>query len=404
MKLKLDLICRIGKALHEYGTSAHRLEAILNHLSKILGLKGNFFSTPTYLAVSIDFINENGEFEQFTRHLRVNPGETNLFKMQLIDELANSIADSEISIKEAIAKIDEIKKQSNPYNNFIILLAFSVTSLSLALIFKGGFLETALSFVFGIIVGALAIASSYSEKIKQIFELFSSFLVTFISYSYFHLSTDFDYQIVLISSLIVIIPGLNLTIAMNELATHNLVSGTARLMGTLMTFFKIAFGILLGVQIGNLIFGKLHLVEATPIAYPWTIIPIFLACLSFTVIFTARMSDFKWILIGGFLTLGSLTFSSVYLPQTLSIFLSAFLIGSFSNLLAKFRNKPAALTLLPGIIFIVPGSVGLKGINHIFQQNYLAGIDGGLNAVVLSITIVAGLFFANTVITPRKTL
>lgn len=404
LKSKMKLLCFIGQALHEYGTSAPRLESILSKLAITLNLKGNFFSTPTYLAISIDSVNAEGDFEQLHQHIRVKPGEANLFKMQLIDEVALQVAHQEISINEAIEKIKKIKELTPRFSKPLIILAFALTSLALSVIFKGGSIEVTLSLLFGTIVGVLAVLTTLSQKMADIFEFLSAFLVMFLCSIIYHHLTTFNYQIVLICSLIVIIPGLSLTIAMNELATNNLVSGTARLMGAFMTFFKIAFGILVAAEVGKLLNSPLGETEAIALPSFYYFPALVLSCIAFTIIFKAHYKDFKWILFSGIVTLGSLRLGELYVSQILAIFLTAFTIGFLSNLISKIRNKPAAVTLLPGIIFIVPGTIGMKGINLIFQSDYIGGLSGGFQSIVLSITIVAGLFFANSIMPPRKEL
>ena len=404
LKAKMKLICNIGQALHEYGTSAHRLEAILSDLSKTLEIKGHFFSTPTYLAISIDSVNTDGAYEQLHQHIRVTPGDVNLFKMQLIDEVAIKIFNKEIAIIEAIHEIKRIRELTPRFSKPLMILAFALTSLALSVIFKGGAIETLLSFIFGTIVGFLALLTLYSKKISDLFEFISSFVVMICCYFIYNEFIIFNYQIVLICSLIVIIPGLGLTIAMNELATNNLVSGTARLMGALMTFFKIAFGILVADEVGKIFYPAIKLIEATPLSDIYFFPALITSCIAFTIIFRAHYKDFKWILISGLITIGSLRLGGIFLSQILSIFLSAFIIGFLSNIISRLRNKPAAVTLLPGVIFIVPGSVGLKGINLIFQNDYIAGLSGGFQTMVLSITIVAGLFLASSIMPPRKGL
>ena len=151
----MKLICYIGQALHEYGTSAHRLQSILENIATTFGIKGNFFSTPTYLAISVDSRNIDGEYEQIHQHLRVSPGEANLFKMQLIDQVANKVTNHEMGIDEAISEIKMIRGMISKFPKYLTLIAFSLTSLSLAILFKGGVTEILLCLFAGSIVGLL---------------------------------------------------------------------------------------------------------------------------------------------------------------------------------------------------------------------------------------------------------
>lgn len=406
LNLIVKLITTMGKCLHEYGTSAHRLESILDDITKSLDIKGHFFSTPTYLAISLDITGEDAECEQRVHQIRVLPGDTNLYKLQLVDDIAVKIVSKKLSITQGIENLEQIQKLSSFYPIWVYVLTFPMTSLSLGVIFNADVREILISCFIGAIIGPLAAMAKKSQKLADSFEFVSSFLAMIIGTVIAHHIGGHNLQLVLIISLIIIIPGLDLTIAMNELATLHLASGTARLMGTIMIFFKMAFGILVASEITKQIYGApIPSIVSTGNLPTWTgVIALILSCLCFTVLFQARPKDFKYILLSGLVTIGTLKLSGHYMGQILSIFISALSVGILSNINARILHKPAAVTLLPGIIFLVPGSIGLKGINLIFEHHFMAGLEGGFQAMIVSITIVAGLFLSNTIITPRKEL
>ncbi|MBT4793472.1 MAG: threonine/serine exporter family protein [Halobacteriovoraceae bacterium] len=396
---KVKLIGLLGSAFHQYGTNAQRLEASLNHLTKSLGLNGNFFSTPTYLTISIN----SGE-DQITRHIRSVPTDINLEKLQDIDTLAEKIIKGSISHDEATLQLKELEQRKPSYHSIITLLAFSLTSMSLSVIFGGNLIDAMVSFFIGSIVGIIGILKGSYTKISDSFEFLASFFVSMLSCLVFHYIVEFDYQNVIISSLIVIIPGITVTIAMNELASHHLVSGTARFMGSMIGLLKISFGVFLAAQTNLLLFSNIVSPQSAGIS-PWFIIPAMLiTSVTFTIIFCAKKSDYIWVLLSGILTFGSLKLLNQIFSDVLSLFMAAFMIGIFSNLFSKLRNRPSLITLLPGIIFLVPGSLGIKGLNLIFNHNIIEGINTSIQMFILSITIVTGLLIANIFLSPRDGL
>jgi uncharacterized membrane protein YjjP (DUF1212 family) len=396
---KVKLISLMGSAFHKYGTNAERLESTLNHLTLAMGLKGNFFSTPTYLIISI-----NDGDDQITRHIRALPSDANLERLQDLDTLAGKVYNNQISDDDAIVALAELDNRKPSYNNYAVFFAFCFTSMSLSIIFGGEIKDALISFVIGGIVGLLSVIKIKVDKISESFEFLASFFVSFLSCIMFHFVTPFHFQNVIISSLIVIIPGIGVTIALNELASQNLASGTARLMGSLVGLLKISFGIFLAAQTNKILFPEIisPVVIQTP---AWYIIPaMIITSLTLTIIFSAKKSDYIWVLISGFLTYGCLKFANIYFSDVFSLFIAAFTIGVFSNLVAKIRDKSSLTTLLPGIIFLVPGNVGIKGLNLLFENNVIAGIDTSMKMFILSITIVTGLLIANMFLSPRKGL
>ncbi|HMZ82378.1 MAG TPA: threonine/serine exporter family protein, partial [Acidobacteriota bacterium] len=91
----IAFVLKLGKALHQYGTPAHRLEDTLVDISNTLGLEGQFFSTPTSIFASF-----GDPEEQRTTLIRVEPGEVNLEKLVLLDPLAEQVLDGTLTPSE----------------------------------------------------------------------------------------------------------------------------------------------------------------------------------------------------------------------------------------------------------------------------------------------------------------
>lgn len=396
---KVNFILKIGSAFHRYGTNSPRLESALTNISSSIGLTGNFFSTPTYLAISI----EDGD-NQITRHIRVNPGEVDLEKLCAVDKVADKVCSGEIDAAEGIKLLERVKISSPRYNKTITTIAFGLTSLSLAIIFGGTFIDASFAFAVGSVLGILGGFAAKFEKFASIFEFIAAFACTFLAYiiKYYYPNTHF--QIVLMASLIVIIPGLSLTIAMVELAAQNLVSGTARFMGAIVDFFKISFGVMSGIQLGKFLFSNLGKDISIPMPEYWVIPAIVIGSLAFTIIFKAKPKDFKWILLSGLAAIFSIKLSNIYVTDVMSVFIAGVVVGAGSNIFARVFNRPAMIPLLPGIIFLVPGSIGFRGMNLIFQTKYTQGLGTGFQMFIIAITIVAGLFLANVFVNPRRSI
>jgi hypothetical protein len=75
-----SFVLELARALHEYGTPAHHLEAAMQIVVRALGLNAEFFSTPTSIMVGF-----GGHIDQRVHLLRVEPGEPNLGKLAQLD-------------------------------------------------------------------------------------------------------------------------------------------------------------------------------------------------------------------------------------------------------------------------------------------------------------------------------
>ncbi len=403
LNLRMKLVSSMGLSLHRHGTNAYRLEEILRNISTALQMNGQFFSTPTYLAMAFSPTDSLDETE-VTKHLRVLPGEADLSKLQKLDSLAERICVGNLDIKDALIELSHIESEKNHYSTAITLFSFSLVSMAISLLLNGGLTENILSAIFGLWVGVGYYFKTKYEHFNNIYEFFISFTVTMFLYCIFNFYKPFNFQTVLISSLIIIIPGLSLTIAMIELATQNLASGTARLMGSLVDLLKLAFGIYIGLETASIFFYPIDYLAEINNA-KWALpLSVFLASIGFNIVFKALKSDFIWILYSGVIAVASLKIGLFYLSPTLATFISAFMVGLCSNIFSRFKNRPAMTMLLPGMIFMVPGSIGLKGLSFLMQNDFLNGVTSGIQMFTISISIVAGLFFSNVILKPRKGL
>jgi uncharacterized membrane protein YjjB (DUF3815 family) len=86
------------------------------------------------------------------------------------------------------------------------------------------------------------------------------------------------------------------------------------------------------------------------------------------------------------------------------VFLGGFLLGALANLYARFVRRPGAVIREPGIILLVPGSVGFRSVSYLFERDTTLGMDSGILLITLLISLVAGLLFGDLLVSPRRSL
>ena len=84
----IRFIMALGRALHEAGAPSDRLEDRLGKVASQLGLETEFFSTPTSLLSSMAWPGQ----EPRTIMIRVQPGQVNLGRLELVDHIAGQVA------------------------------------------------------------------------------------------------------------------------------------------------------------------------------------------------------------------------------------------------------------------------------------------------------------------------
>jgi uncharacterized membrane protein YjjB (DUF3815 family) len=90
------------------------------------------------------------------------------------------------------------------------------------------------------------------------------------------------------------------------------------------------------------------------------------------------------------------------LGPELGAFVGALLVGGASNLYALFRDRPSQIPLAPGILLLVPGSIGFRSLASLLDRQVISGVEAAFTMVLTAIALVSGLLVANVVI-PRRT-
>jgi hypothetical protein len=80
-------------------------------------------------------------------------------------------------------------------------------------------------------------------------EAIAAIVATVLAAAFAHFIAPLSVQTVVVAALIVLMPGLSLTTAVTELASGQLVTGTARFAGAMVVLFKLTFGSIAGAQI-----------------------------------------------------------------------------------------------------------------------------------------------------------
>ena len=398
--VRVRLLVRIARALHAYGTPSHRLEETLGVLSTALEIEAQYLVTPTSIIASI-----GPESEAKTILSRVDPGETNLSKLAGLNEVISDVITGRMMPEQAIEKTAAVASSADPYPLWLRIFAFAAASGTAALLFQGGVSELLLSALLGGLVGALAVLASAAPRLASVLPAFAALIAGSVATA---AAEWFSVQpfIPTLASLIVLIPGLSLTIAMNELSHGHLVSGTARMTGALVTFLQLGLGVAVGSKIAA--FAGLSATvgaEPTPLEWRWLVAALAVTAIALTVIFRARMRrDLLPILIVAMAGYWSVRLFAEWLGPEIGLALAAFLVGALSNALARWRSAPAAITLLPGMLLLVPGSVGFRSLDALVRNDILSGIETGFAMVLLAVSLVTGLLLANLLVPSRRLL
>ncbi len=395
-----SFLLRLAELLHRYGTPAFRLERVLVKVAASLGVEGEFLSTPTSVLVSL------GSGSNKEMHLvRGNSGEVNLGKLVDFDEVMEDVEHGRAGVDEGMTRLEAIEDRASGYPFAATALSFGAASACAARFFGGGPAEMGMTFLLSVLALLLGRLLTRRAETVDLFEPVAAFGVALAALAGARATgLDYDDRIVTLASLIVFLPGLTLTTALNELATRHLVSGVSRLAGALAIFLTLLFGVALGWRVGEAVFAGEHTPTLDPLS-AWTVwITAAVAPFAFGVLLDARLRELPIIFAAGFAGFVGVRMGATTLGADLAPFAGALLVGLVSNLYARVSNRPAIVAMTPGIFMLVPGSFGFRSLTFFLEKDALMGIEFAFQTGLVAISLVGGLLAANVVLPPRRVL
>ena len=389
--------------LHKYGTPAFRLEAYLTELATYLGVRASFIATPTALTFVIW---SDRREDEYNHSVRVQPGDYDMNALSRTDELATRLLAGEVGLEEADHQLDVINQMPSPYGKVLTGLGFCGATGAFAMLMGASWQEILWTSLIGLVVYFLVLWSQISRRVTLMLEPAASLVAGLIACAIsFYFDHGINIPLVVLSSVIILVPGLALTMGLAELSTRNLVSGTARVMDAVMQLFKLYFGAFLGISIGFGLFGPNESQVATSLPEWSRWFAILMLCLALVVIFRTRFKHIPWALLSGFIAYGATVWSASYIDQGLSTFVGAFALGIYANLFTRIAHAPASLVSMQGLIVLVPGSKTYIGLNSFVSgQDFVQAEHIGQETFLIFMSLIAGLIFANVVMPTKKAL
>jgi uncharacterized membrane protein YjjP (DUF1212 family) len=405
---RVRFLTELARRLHVAGVSASRLEGAIRSVAHSIGVSCEIWSTPTGLLLSLG---RAGDLHgvQHTRVLRLEPGNVDLAAMVALDEIAERVCAGTLDVAAAWEAMRALDRPVTMRQDVLAVLAFGLAGSAVAGLLRTGWLDIAVAGALGLLVGWLALLSASRPHLAAAFEAVAALLVTTLATAFAHFVAPLSVQTVIVASMIVLMPGLTLTTAVTELATQQLVTGTTRFAGALMTLLKLTFGSVAATTLLNAL-GWTP-VAAIPTALPASVEVVAALAASFALAILFRASRRDVLLVMGSAALGyALTrvggawFGAASGAFAGGVFFSSLVTAALANLYGRMRDRPGALVRVPGIMLLVPGSVGFRAVGFVMERDYALGVDTLVAVLSALLALVAGLLFGSLLIPPRRYL
>jgi len=306
----------------------------------------------------------------------------------------------ELSPSDGAAALDAVARAPARYGPVVTTLAFSCSSLAASRFLGGNVREMGTATAIGAVIGLLAIVARRLPAVGRLFEPLAGFVAAAVATAAAALIGPMSVYLATLAGIIILIPGFMLTVAMTELSSRHWVAGTSRLAGAFVTFVAIAIGVAIGGRLAAVLAGEPSVVDPAPLP-PWTEgAALVVAALSFTVLLRARARDSGYILLAGAVALAGTRLGGLVLGPELGVFVGSLLVGLASSAYARVLDRPAAVTRVPGILLLVPGSIGFRSLTSLLDQQTIPGVETAFRMILMATALAAGLLIANVVAPP----
>lgn len=402
---RVEFVLQLASRLHNYGTTAQRLEGAITAVATRLGLRCNPWSNPTGLILSFSDDKAVNRMAESTQVIRLDPGDTDLRKLCQADAIAERTLSGELGINEATAALHALDRPAGRRAQVLSSACFGLASASVAGLLRSGWAEIATAGLIGTIIGVLYIMGAQRPRLAESLDAIAALIATLLTAAVATFIAPLATKVVVVASVIVLMPGLMLTNAVQELTSNHLVSGTARFAGAFAVLLKLTFGSVAAAQLA-LLLGWIPQELSEPVRAPAWVewVSLAIAGYAFAVLFKADRRDYWLVMLSVAAGYAITRVGGHYFGSGAGVFLASMVITALSNVYARSMNRPGALIRVPGIILLVPGSVGFRGLSFVLERDVALGLDTGFLLVSLLVSLVAGVLFGNLLYPARRNL
>jgi uncharacterized membrane protein YjjP (DUF1212 family) len=388
----LALLLSAARGAQACGYGAEDTERLVSELAGQLGLADvQVSSLPTQLQLAIGIPGQ-----QRLVLLRTTPMPVDLDRICRLDAVAREVKAGSIGPREASVRIDAIARSPLPYSGPVVLFGYCLAAAGAVLLFGEDLPEVLTAAVAGLAVGSIALVRTRVRELDLAAELLSALIAGFISQTVSARIWPLDPRVATLGAVVVLLPGFTLTQGVRELQTRNLLSGLAGLGAAAVTFLALVIGAVLGGGLGARLFGP---ARVPPVDLPDGIYLLGAAALGLAAVVVLRAPRKEAPTVVGSALLAAAVSHAVSrtLGSALGAFVGAVAIGLVAHLNARLRARPVWLVTIPGVLVLVPGSVGYRSLLDLVDRDVTTSIETGFVMILTAAAIVFGLLLSDVI-------
>lgn len=391
---RLALFLRdLGQALHVSGAPAQDLERTMVDIGQRFGVRIDGLAVLTFFALNI----VAGKHSRRVEMLRLPPYDYNMARLIAVQALTREISDL-AALDDYAERLQSIMQVPSPWSGWRFVLMGFLLSASVALLLRGGWVEMLCGGLIG--MGFIAGHQLFARvpRLGPAAPVILCALAAIAAQGLAHLLPNQTPFVSAVAGVVFLLPGFMLTVAMSELATQNYLAGTGRLTGAFVLLFLMGAGLAVGTKLA------LAVMPAEPLGTVallpgWLIWPAIAALgISLLAVLQAPWSSLHVSAGGCLLAWAVYSVVGAEMGNVVGAFAGALAVACAGHLYEFATGKPAVLVQTPGLITLVPGSMGFRGVHALMEQDSLVGIGLMSDMLLTGAVLAVGLLLADNIL------
>lgn len=394
----LECLNKLGKIMLASSNSIGTVRATLEDVAAAYGFPSEIVAFPNLLIIKL------GDSTSSVLDITTQPA--NALMLNQTSDLASLIEKmlhGQIQPGEASGQIDRILEKRPRFGRPMILFGYVLAVMGLTLRLQPRLETVLISAFLGLLAGLVLIGMQRWPRYQIFAPVVAAMVVSTPTFLLIKAGYITGASYLIIPPLAGFLPGAILTIAMIELASSDIISGSSRLIYGFSTLLLLYVGIGAAARFAGV--DNLAFVE-----FPEQGIPMWAAILGTTLFgvgnfirLSGRNKDLLWILLVLFLAmLGQVTGESFFNAYG-GAFLGAFVLALSSEIIGRSPNRtPAFVSQTLAFWFLVPGSSALLSVTRLLDTEYIYGNFGMNELILLIVAVSLGILLGTILATPRS--
>ncbi|KAJ7526929.1 hypothetical protein O6H91_16G027900 [Diphasiastrum complanatum] len=406
--LRRRFLLRLAVALHSYGSSASRTEYLIEKAANRLNIEVDIAVFPALILMSFPDVNHGRSGVNSNTlttavkdvHLLTVDANLDVDKLGRADELANKVGKEGEPLVKSYLQLKKIATSPPEFGKWWRLFSFALSaSMAAPLFFEGNMWDACFCFVLGLVVGIMDIIASRSSVFATVLEFIVSLVVSVLAQLLsVHLQQlKLCFSSMALSSLVNLLPGMKLTLGISEMVSKSYITGTSRIMNSLFSALLLGFGLNIGEKI--VWWAPVDpACQSNDLSEWWNVLWFVGYTVASNVLLNARWN--QWL--GMTLTSGVgyllSVFASMKFGSNAATVVASFAVGLTGALYSCLTGELPLVTIVSGILLLVPGGIGVQGVAAMLEEDVLSGMGFVFDMIVVGLSITIGLLIARIVL------